>query len=185
MVGVNREVALRNLEEVNRVLSRLKVPYWIDCGTLLGVIRQGDFLPHDQDIDFGVWGADKHKETAEKILERGFVKGRFYGTPEHGYEQSFSRDGVKVDIFYFYPLGGKRVWQGSWLGPHLIESVFDRDTVLPPVPMLFRGIETFGPHRPDRMLEARYGDWTQEVKEWDWTRDPLCITKETRPHASR
>lgn len=182
---MNREVALRNFEEVNRTLSDLEVPYWMDCGTLLGCIRENNFLEHDQDIDFGVWGTKRHKTIEKKILGAGFTKGRFYGAPGRGYEQSFVRDGVKVDIFYFYPLGKKRVWQGSWLNAHLIESVFDRDTVLPPTKMLFQGIPTFGPHRPDLMLEARYGEWDVVVREWDWARDPKCITAETRPHARR
>lgn len=176
---MNKAVALANFRDANEVL-RTRTTYWMDCGTLLGAIRENDFLEHDADVDFGVWGTENHKRIAAAMFRRGFSKWAFFGTPDYGYEQSFKRDGVKVDFFYFYPKR-EELWQGSWLDGHLIESVFDRELVLPPVRMLFHGIETYGPHHPDLMLEARYGDWDREVKVWDWARDPVCITPETRP----
>lgn len=177
---MNRKVALRNLKDVNEVLEEIGATYWIDCGTLLGAIREGDFLEHDTDIDFGVWTTEHHEAIAEGIEAAGFKRWRFFGTPDSGYEQSFTRDGLKVDLFFFYPLGAK-VWQGSWLGDHLIVSEFDRAVVLAPRRMSFRGLRTFVPRRPELMLEARYGEWEQVVREWDWSRDPRCITPASHP----
>lgn len=190
---MNREAALENLEEVNRVLSALSVAHWIDCGTLLGAMREGDFLVHDTDIDIGVQ-TDQHEAIARAMFRAGFEKWMFFGTPEEGYEQSFIRNGVKVDIFYFYDLGDE-VWQGSWDGRTLLRSVFPKNIVLPPEPFTFQGIETFVPNQPEEMLAARYGDWHEVKTEWDWTSDPLCLVKEEawqsrltsspRPTASR
>lgn len=176
---MNRRVALENLKDTNAVLKSLGTIYWLDCGTLLGAIREDDLLEHDTDVDFGVWSTEHHEAIAEAMYRVGFSKERFFGEPKKGFEQSFVRDRVKVDLFYFYPLGRNRVWQGSWLDEYLIVSVFDRTTVLPPTPMLFQGVETFGPHQPALMLEARYGDWTQVVTAWDWAKDPKCITDAT------
>lgn len=173
---MNREVALRNLEEVNRVLSGLSVTYWLDCGTLLGAMRENDFLVHDTDIDIGV-KTDKHVEIAEGMFGAGFKKWMFFGSPEEGYEQSFHRDGVKVDIFYFYD-SGDELWQGSWDGRTLLRSVFPTEAVLPPKRHTFLGGETFIPNQPEAMLAARYGDWHEIKTEWDWTTDPLCLVKE-------
>lgn len=176
---MDKRVALANLSLANDVLKKVEVSYWIDCGTLLGAIREGDFIDHDQDIDFGIYGSERHEAIASGMCDQGFEAYRFWGTPERGYEQSYMRDEVKVDLFFFYQ-GAKRLWQGSWNREHLLISEFDRDTVLDPRPFTFRDLETFAPHDPEGMLTARYGDWQTVEKEWDWRTDPVCITPETR-----
>lgn len=178
---MNHEAALRNLRDTNDILGEM-VPFWLDCGTLLGAVREGDFLDHDQDIDFGIWEATQHERIAKAMFAKGFEKWMFFGTPERGYEQSFHRDGVKVDLFYFYPRG-QRVWQGSWMDHILLESEFASDVVLPPQPFRFLEVDTYVPNQPEAMLAARYGDWRQVVKEWDWTTDPLCLTAESKEAA--
>lgn len=174
---MDEQAALANLRDAAAVLAG--VTHWLDCGTLLGAIREGGLLAHDQDVDFGVLGTDDHEAIEAGMVAAGFKVWRLYGTPEHGYEQSFKRDGIKVDVFYFYP-HEEGLWQGSWLRDHLIVSTFARSTVVDPVAFRFRGIDTFVPARPKAMLERRYGDWRTPVTKWDWARDPKCITPETR-----
>lgn len=49
--GVQRvALALRVTSE----LKRLGVPHFLDTGTLLGAVRNGRLIPHDDDFDFGV-----------------------------------------------------------------------------------------------------------------------------------
>jgi hypothetical protein len=50
------------LERVLRTLKRVNVNWWLDQGTLLGVIRDGDLLPWDHDIDIGVWHEEFHRD---------------------------------------------------------------------------------------------------------------------------
>jgi|SRR5690554_203197 len=54
-----------NVEEQFRwiveLLNRYEVPYWLDSGTLLGVIRDGKLLAHDKDIDLSMWVEDEKK----------------------------------------------------------------------------------------------------------------------------
>jgi hypothetical protein len=170
----------------NEILRGLGITYWLDCGTLLGAIRENDFIGHDTDIDFGVF-TDRHEDIAGLMYEMGFEKCHFFGTPEVGYEQSFRREGVKVDIFYFYetpPPGGFErgaLWQGSWWKKHhLIVSEFDQ-VVLEPQRAEFLGEWTYLPRDPEKLLEARYGDWRKPNKNWRWYRDPRCIRKDTLP----
>lgn len=44
---------------ISELLQDLSVVYWIDSGSLLGLMREGDLMPHDHDIDLGVW-VDSH-----------------------------------------------------------------------------------------------------------------------------
>jgi len=36
------------------ILNKHKIKYWVDSGTLLGLIREGDILDHDKDLDIGI-----------------------------------------------------------------------------------------------------------------------------------
>lgn len=42
------------LNHVSKLLQQQNIPYHLDCGTLLGFIRQGSVLNHDSDIDISV-----------------------------------------------------------------------------------------------------------------------------------
>lgn len=46
------------LQSVSEVLEEEGVPYWADSGTLLGLVRDGEPMPDDKDIDIGVWAED-------------------------------------------------------------------------------------------------------------------------------
>ncbi len=43
---------------LSRLLNEHEVRYWADSGTLLGLMRSGDVLSYDTDIDFGMWIGD-------------------------------------------------------------------------------------------------------------------------------
>tara|TARA_Y100001954_G_C15807021_1_gene603201 strand:- start:582 stop:1232 length:651 start_codon:yes stop_codon:yes gene_type:complete len=49
------------LEEVTKVLNEHDVFYWIDSGTLLGIVREGKLLSGDIDIDISIPYTEKEK----------------------------------------------------------------------------------------------------------------------------
>lgn len=51
------------------MLDEEKIPYYLDCGTLLGCIREGRLLLHDTDIDVTI-----HLSKWEKLKEIDFSK---------------------------------------------------------------------------------------------------------------
>lgn len=64
------------LRQVKEVLDEHNAEFWLECGTLLGAVRDGKFIPWEHDIDFGAW-RDKVPETtkssvAEALRKRGF-----------------------------------------------------------------------------------------------------------------
>ena len=60
------------LREVTRVLEELKIPYFMQGGTMLGAIRHGGFIPWDDDVDLGIPRADYDrllKEVSARLPE--------------------------------------------------------------------------------------------------------------------
>jgi hypothetical protein len=56
------------------LLNENNVDYWLDSGTLLGLIRNGGPLPHDNDIDISIWdtGKPEFQRLLPKIREAGY-----------------------------------------------------------------------------------------------------------------
>lgn len=46
---------LRQLQELVAIFEEYDTCYWLDSGTLLGIIREGQLLAWDGDIDIGIW----------------------------------------------------------------------------------------------------------------------------------
>lgn len=43
------------LRYITNLLNAKDIDYWIDSGTLLGIVRNGDIILGDNDIDIGIW----------------------------------------------------------------------------------------------------------------------------------
>ena len=53
-IRFNKKIAYSLLLNVSRIFADNKFKYFIDFGTLLGFIRDGEFIEQDMDIDFGL-----------------------------------------------------------------------------------------------------------------------------------
>lgn len=42
------------LDKISEMLNENNIPFYIDCGTLLGCIREGKILSHDSDVDITI-----------------------------------------------------------------------------------------------------------------------------------
>jgi len=54
-------LALKNLKDIKNILDRADVIYWLECGTLLGAVRDGKIIPWDSDMDLGMFSSDLDK----------------------------------------------------------------------------------------------------------------------------
>lgn len=66
---------LEVLKEVDRVCQKYKIRWFADCGTLLGAIRHGGYIPWDDDLDICMLRADyiRFNEVAESELPKDYV----------------------------------------------------------------------------------------------------------------
>ena len=71
---LNEKDAIRSVKFIDNIFKRNNVMYWLDYGTLLGVIRDKKFIPWDTDIEFYMFYrdmSDVHK-VLQDIKKEGF-----------------------------------------------------------------------------------------------------------------
>lgn len=57
------------LRRVKEVLDEYNIEFWLDCGTLLGAVRKGKFIPWEHDIDLGAWQKKFNNAVKASILK--------------------------------------------------------------------------------------------------------------------
>jgi len=52
---MKEDMAIQNLREIKEIFDKNDIQVWLDCGTLLGAIREGRIIAWDKDTDLGTW----------------------------------------------------------------------------------------------------------------------------------
>ena len=152
----NAEQALLNLKEM---LDNSNIPFFLVSGTLLGCIRENKILPHDKDLDIGVFSEKINKERLIKtILYSGF----FEILPTRISEQVKLKhhNGTYIDIFihnkkdeYIWHYAAKIKWFNT---PFNLKKI------------KFLNTEFLVPENTDQYLIENYGqDWTVPKVDFD------------------
>lgn len=92
------------LTQVQNTLDKYGVLFWLDCGTLLGLVRDGCFIDWDDDIDLGTWEHDVSKELKDKIGNDLLRKGYYVIT--YDTYMNISNKNVKADIKFYRKVNG-------------------------------------------------------------------------------
>lgn len=79
------------LKTIRQVLDEYSICYWLDLGTLLGAVRDGQILPWDDDVDVGIWIKDYPllSMASNRFKELGYI---LYVNPNHGHYQLACRN---------------------------------------------------------------------------------------------
>ncbi|RNF02573.1 uncharacterized protein Tco025E_08356 [Trypanosoma conorhini] len=110
----------RTLLDFREVANNNNLPFFLCCGTALGAHREGFFIPHDKDIDVGVFYEDLQRlggavegdaqSAVISLLSQVALDGHFVlldvcGTVEKGLELRFLHHETRValDLNVYYP----------------------------------------------------------------------------------
>ena len=89
------------LSRVGAALDKTDAGYFVDYGTLLGLIREGGFIKHDDDVDFSLpCGKLDPQELLNIMLQYGFIFKRAFLWRGQITEITFLWKKIEVDFFY-------------------------------------------------------------------------------------
>jgi len=96
------------------LLNKNNLEYWIDSGTLLGVIREGDVLKGDKDIDIGIHYKENNKLLSfiNQLVDLGYnMRYELYnGIPVKYKFYPKDRQLLKIDINIYQQKGEDYLW---------------------------------------------------------------------------
>lgn len=176
--------AINNLKDAIECLDKHNFTNFIIDGTLLGAIREGDFIEHDTDIDLGVfmdeWTIDKLGDFLKDMMRAGFILYHSFGKFGEHFELAWYRDGIKVDFFFYYKVGDKIRFNaflngGRTLPDDILTYEYDAQYFIKDLlwEEKFNGFKVRTPRFPKQILEQKYGkDWETPTKKWDWAHGP-------------
>lgn len=190
------EKSLRLLERATTFLEKYNIPYWLEGGTLLGIIRENRLLPWDNDLDISIRSEDF--DRLRRILPKFFYRGMIAKVREHKIDDPpfqkgevrlikvyatkylFFKSPLVLDIFvkkklddqYYWVVGVKRRAKKA-----VPARFYDELTTVQ-----FNHKTYSIPKLTDEYLTYRYGDWRTPVKTWNYIKDDqstVSVTERT------
>ena len=182
-----KEHAKDCLETIKENLDKNNLHFWLDYGTLLGAMREKDFIAHDLDIDLGMFYENQVEEVEKAFKEANIKKVREFTLDGKVVEQTYSYKGLYFDIFYYFKDENLMWTYGFTFKNNKLNKVSykDKDVSTGFEGMKYfvkkRGLETIMikgkeytvPENPDGYLRENYGpNYMTPIKEWDYVEAP-------------
>lgn len=189
LTGKYARIAEKMLAATADVLEKAGIPYILEAGTLLGVVRENRLLPWDDDVDITI--TRQHEKRLLKALPalwlRGYKVRLKYYTRDLKYFRKgevriikvkhftlpFFKSDVSLDIFLKRLIGDEYFWT---VGVHrpVLKSV-PRRFYEELGSLEFRGRRYSVPADYRGYLTEHYGDWQTVVREWNFKFDDRSV----------
>jgi len=162
---INKEKAKENLLLFNKIAKKNNLKFVLCYGTLLGAIREHDFIDHDEDIDLFI--LDNQKDIFLCMLfelkDEGFELARY---DRRGGLASLIRNNEYLDIYIFRPLS-KELWEslGDPMPAKYILDLKEYD---------FQGENFWGARDSEEMMLFFYGkNWNIPTQSFNFNKSKL------------
>ena len=164
---INKIKASNNLLLLKRLLDSEGISFGLIAGTLLGAVREQDFIEHDEDID--LFFLNEGKECVVNLLPRLLNEGFEVARYDRRGLLSIIRDGEYIDMYFFSLINENVRSCCGWCIP----NIFLTDTTN----IQFKGELFCVPKDYIKYLEYEYGDDWQIPIPWTDFKVPLWKKK--------
>lgn len=152
---IDKVQSLENLRILSMILDSKKMNWGVAFGSLLGIVRDHDFITWDEDIDMYILEEEEEsfKECLWLLKEKGFELVRY----ERRGLYSVMRKGEYMDFYVLKKLSSNlRTTNG---GGYIFEKYLQNTEEIE-----FKGIKLRIPKEYDEYLTFQYGDWRTPVQ---------------------
>jgi hypothetical protein len=165
-VDFSPELASKALADLSQILEGVGNKMFLVSGTLLGYARTGSVLPHDKDIDVGIFGWQSQYDIIEAIINS--KKFQIFPTYVNGHLAHqlpvfHLETGMTIDMFIYHIEGQKFItgvnppWgyiQRFEFSPFILKDVE------------FLGIKIQVPADIDKNLTENFGNWRLSIPDY-------------------
>lgn len=166
-----KDVHLDGMEKLFSIFDYLGIPLMLCYGTLLGAIRQGSFLAHDDDVDLlyvdGCSSQDEIVENQRRLIDRLNTAGIKCDPVTLGKNFHAFVGGVSLDLFPCWQEGDKTFLLMEQMRYRSIPTAL----LLPTATATLHGRKFNAPANPQSFLAERYGPTWQTPDiyyGWPW-----------------
>jgi lipopolysaccharide cholinephosphotransferase len=166
------------IKDADDLFTKLKVPYVVESGTLLGAVRHQGIIPIDDDLDIQVWQADE-AALVQNVFPEFKKLGYKWWACDFGYKVAYSnRDSFPfMDIFIVHDDGVRtHTKNGSFKNCHYLLS-----ELYPITRYKFGDTEVNGPRDPTGFLNRAYKEWQKKWIPAPSHKNILCTYPGFRP----
>lgn len=131
---------LETLKLIKRILNELNIEFWLDTSTLLGAIREKNFIKGDNDLGLGIKLKDYSKNLEKQFEKNGIKLIREFSIDNktYGLEQTYIYKGVEIDIFYHIHFEDKTKYHSFIFNENSPKEYIVKEAIFP-----FKGLTEF------------------------------------------
>jgi len=191
LTGKNLKSSMKMLQKVTSIMEKNGIPYWLEGGTLLGIVREKRLLPWDNDMDISLVKDNEKKLLS--VLFKIFLCGYIVRVKKYKFDvEPFKKGEVRIvkirnrkflfikgdttlDIFFKRKKDDEYFWTVGVKKPVLksVPKIFYEELAA----VDFNEKSYSVPKDYDGYLTYRYGDWKTPIKKWNFKKDDRAIKK--------
>lgn len=168
---IDKKIAKENLAIFKKVCDEAGITFILFYGTLLGAVREHDFIDHDEDIDLVLFKKDMRRFENQlfRLREYGFEVARY---ERRGF-MSIIRKNEYIDLYFYEPYPED---------PELYYSCQDickKEFVFDLMPCTFQGDTYLIPRNYVDYCEYYFGsNWQTPIQKFDFNKSKVQLLKE-------
>jgi len=164
-IKFDKEQGLKDLIDIKKIFDKNEINFWLIGGTLLGAIRDCDFIEWDDDVDVAVY--EEVFLLKYDILKKDFISSGFI------FRKTKKEIGTKITLFRY----GKVNTQKNSIDGLFLNDKYENDKYrfsrMRKHPrkfferygtIKFKGLEFRVPTPPEKYLSFLYNNWRKPIK---------------------